>query len=811
MRTQTITTGATFIPTSYDGGSTFPSGNVQNSANGLNGSDNTSAQVRFTTTSTTYYAIYNFSVSGIPSDATINSVSCTARAYVNNTSRVTTRTMQLYAGNTAKGNATTISGTSSTVYSLSPGNWTLSELQNARIRITGQKSTSTQTGYIYFYGATLTVNYTYQETVYEINATSEYTDATVAPSSQEVESGGTATVRLDVSSIDNIVVTDNGEDVTDLFETKIKVTSGTTSKYAESFTTGLSANNASFYLSANQTGTSRLEYPIGNTAENPHSQSDTGYTYVKDGNNNTATGWINYEFDFSEIPQGATIKSVTIKCYGSRENSTTDSTHMARFQAYCGNTAKGSSQEFTSTSLSTITLSNVGTWTREELQDAQLRFTVAYYGGRVYGITWTVEWEDNNSGDNPYYYEYTITGVNSDHEILVSENIIVPPEEDPEITYYSTTISSINAKTTPGRGTTRVESGSTQVVSIIPSDPQLTLALDNGVDISSQLVEHAGEQPTSSITTPAGASYGFAYSSSTGYYVSQNKGVSRSAAVCKVDFELPVRCLITIQYINYAEATYDFGVFGNIDTPLSNDYYAAGSGGATITDTDYKLACNTSTYNTSSVQTITYEVPAGSHSIYIKYSKDDATDDNNDTLQFRVSNIEMLEINSTYTYTLNNINSDHSLVFIFGDVSYYFVNSSVNGDARIYPDGQMVILPGESYRLVIVPSSANVAVTATDNNVDVTSQLEYKEETIEKDGQTITAVNYVYSLSDIQTGHTISVVVTPESGTPLFLKISGTWRRVRKMYKKTDGRWVEDTNYSDAFNVENILFIGQTQ
>ena len=805
MRTQTITTGATFIPTAYNSSSTFPTGNVQNSANGLNGSDNTSAQVRFTVTSTTYYALYDFSVSGIPSNATINSVSCTARAYVNNTSRVTTRTMQLYAGNTAKGSATTISGTSSAVYTMSVGNWTISELQNARIRITGQKSTSNQTGYIYFYGATLTVNYTYQETIYEITATSEYPDATIVPSSQEVESGGTATVRLDVPLIDNIVVTDNGTDVTDLFETKVKITSGTTSKYAESFTTGLSSNNASFYLSANQTGTSRLEYPIGYTAENPHSQSDTGYTYVKDGNNNTATGWINYRFDFSEIPQNATIKSVTIKCYGSRENATTDATHMAMFQAYCGNTAKGSTQEFTSTSLSTITLSNIGTWTRQELQDAQLRFTVAYYGGRVYGITWSVDWEVENSGENPYYYEYTITGINSDHEIIVSENIIVPPEEDPEITYYSTTISSINAKTTPGRGTTRVESGSTEVISIVPSDPQLTLALDNGVDISSQLVEHAGTPPTSSVTTPAGASYGFAYSSSTGYYVSQNKGVSKSAAVCKIDFVLPVRCLITIQFINYAEATYDFGVFGNIDVPLSNDYYAAGSGGATITDTDYKLACNTSTYNTSSVQTITYEIPAGNHSIYIKYSKDDATDSNNDTLQFRVSNIETLEINSTYTYTLNNINADHSLVFIFGNVSYYFVTSSVNGNARIYPDGQMVLLPGESYRLVIVPPNANDTVTATDNNVDITSQLEYKEETIEKDGQTVTVVNYVYSLSDVQTGHTISVVVVPESTTSLYIKISGNWINVKKMYKKIDGRWVEEDDYTETFNSGDIF------
>lgn len=805
MRTETITTSATFIPTSYDGSSTFPSGNVQNSANGLNGSNNTSAQARFTVTSTTYYAIYNFSVSGIPSNATINSVSCTARAYVNNTTRVTTRTMQLYTGNTAKGSATTISRTTSAVYTLSVGNWTLSELANARIRITGQKSTSTQTGYIYFYGATLTVNYTYQETVYEISATSEYAEATITPSEQDVKSGETATVRLDVPSIDSIVVTDNGTDVTDLFETKIKVTSGTTIKYAESFTTGLSVSNAAFYLSANQTGTQRLEYPIGYTAESPHSQSDTGHTYVKDGGNNTATGWINYKFDFSEIPEGATIKSVTIKCYGSRENATVDSTHKAMFEAYCGNTQKGSSQEFTSTSLSAITLSNIGTWTREELQDAQLRFTVAYYGGRVYGITWTVEWEDEHGGENPYYYEYTITGVNSDHEIIVSENIIVPPEEDPEKTYYSTTISSINAKTTPGRGTTRLESGSTEVIEIVPSDPQLTLALDNGVDISSQLVEHAGPAPTSAVTTPTGASYGFQYSSSTGYYVSQNKGVSMSAAVCKIDFELPVRCLITIQYINYAEATYDFGVFGNIDVPLSNDYYAAGSGGATITDTDYKLACNTSSYNTSSVQTITYEIPAGSHSIYIKYSKDDATDNNNDTLQFRVSNIEQLEINSTYTYTLNNINSDHSLVFIFGNVSYYFVNSSVNGEARIYPDGQMVVLPEESYRLVVVPTNVNDIVTVTDNNIDVTEQLERKEETVEKEGQTITVVNYIYSLSDVQTGHTIAVVVVSESTTPLFIKISGTWTNVKKMYKKTDGRWVEDTNYSETFSNGNVF------
>ena len=101
-------------------------------------------------------------------------------------------------------------------------------------------------------------------------------------------------------------------------------------------------------------------------------------------------------------------------------------------------------------------------------------------------------------------------------------------------------------------------------------------------------------------------------------------------------------------------------VFGNVDIPLSNNYYAAGSGGATITDNSYKLACNTSTYNTSSPQTITYEIEAGEHSVYIKYSKDDATGKNNDTLQFKVTSIETLEPTVGYdTYDLNNISQSH--------------------------------------------------------------------------------------------------------------------------------------------------------
>ena len=250
--------------------------------------------------------------------------------------------------------------------------------------------------------------------------------------------------------------------------------------------------------------------------------------------------------------------------------------------------------------------------------------------------------------------------------------------------------------------------------------------------------------------------------------------------------------------MNYAEESYDFGVFGNIDVPLSNNYYSAGSGGATITDNNYKLACNTSSYNTNSVQTITYEIPSGQHQIYVKYSKDDATSNNNDTLQFKISEIEPLEPNNYYTYTLSNINTNHSLVFIFGNVSYYFVNSSANSNCIIQPNGSMVYLPGEAYTLTIVPDETGYTVSATDNGADVTAYLERKEAVVEKGGVQTTVVNYIYKINSVNSGHTINVVASPQGqGVTSMVKTNTGWREgILKM--KINNSWVS-VNPSDVY------------
>jgi len=264
--------------------------------------------------------------------------------------------------------------------------------------------------------------------------------------------------------------------------------------------------------------------------------------------------------------------------------------------------------------------------------DPRVGFTIGYYGGLTTGITWTVTYSVPSSGHD-YYYEYTISNIATDHVILIEEaGAFIPPEEDPQYNYYPVTISSINATTNPGTGTTRVQEGTSETITISPTDPQLTLALDNGVDITSQLIGGTPQNDYTITEKVSGASYGFNLNSSTGYYVSTNNGVSKSASVARINMDFESDCLVTITYINYAEADYDYGMFGKLDTTVATDGLTASSGGSTPSDStsNYQLAkCS----NSTNTQTISYEVPAGEHFIDVKYGKDDASDSGNDSLQ----------------------------------------------------------------------------------------------------------------------------------------------------------------------------------
>ena len=747
-----ITSAVTFNPNGTTGSSNIGTSTNYPLSNGYHGISNTSSYARLqlsaNNTSTTCYIYYTFNVNGIPSNATINSVSCTARIYRNSRVTQNTSAIQLYNGTTAKGAATTgFTTAASNIQIANTGSWTVSELSNIRLRISGARSNTNNSSYIYFYGADLTINYTVSGVEYEVTATSEYDGASVSPSSQFIFQGEDAVVRIDTDTLDNMVLEDNGTDVTENLQ-YVAPQGGnfTFTGHPTSFdpiNTNVEVNNTSGSGLTIATSSSRA-YFLSN--EDAYSESN-----------------IYYNFDCSSIPEDANIESVTCETRAVASSARFDTRIV---QLCAGTTKKGSPTQIRNSSINdgtiyTLSIDGGNSWTRNELNNLKIliqairgsdtnTFNISFYGASL-----TIQY----SVPTTPYYKYTISNITADHDIVFKQAVIVPPEEDPKKEYYSLTISSINATTEPGRGTIRVESGTNETIKIYPTDPQLTITTDNGANISNQLVYHAGSQPTYSVSTAQGADYGFTLNNGTGYYTSQNKGVNKSAAVSKIDFDLPVSCLVTFQFINYAEAAYDFGVFGNIDATLSNDYYAAGSNGATITDSNYKLACNNSTYNTSSVQTLTYEIPEGQHYIYVKYSKDDASEDNNDSLQWKISNIEQLSPmgDAYYEYTLSDINQNHSLIFIFGDVTYYYITSIQDGNGRLYPDGQTVCLPGDTYKLTIVPENPEDAVTASDNNSDVTNSLERKEVITEKNRQTALTVNYIYTILNVQSAHTISV------------------------------------------------------
>ena len=231
-RTVSIQDTITAHPTNVASDHAYAS--VSGTTNGYtDASSTTYATINLTTGSgATTYIYFTFDFSDIPAGATIDSVSCSAKAYINttNSSRITTRQIQLYSGTTAKGSASTISN-STTAFNMTAGSWTRDELQNARIRLYGVRGTSntTSTYYFRFYGATFTVNYSIDGIAYTIGATSNVSGVTVDPSTQELMGGEDATVSIYASSLDGIAVTDNDVDVTDQLEQHAMPTGGSTS------------------------------------------------------------------------------------------------------------------------------------------------------------------------------------------------------------------------------------------------------------------------------------------------------------------------------------------------------------------------------------------------------------------------------------------------------------------------------------------------------------------------------------------------------------------------------------------------------
>ena len=171
----------TLYPGAYDSGAS----SVQSVTNATNpvgkGSTNTTyATINLVTGSRATTTIYwPFDLSAIPSGAEIDSVSCKVKASVSSTSGVSSASVQLYSGSTSKGSSTSILSTSTSAKTLSVGTWTRSELQNCRLCLKAQRGTSSTstTRSLLFYGADLTVTYTYKNEKFMLKLSGDYKDA----------------------------------------------------------------------------------------------------------------------------------------------------------------------------------------------------------------------------------------------------------------------------------------------------------------------------------------------------------------------------------------------------------------------------------------------------------------------------------------------------------------------------------------------------------------------------------------------------------------------------------------------------------
>ena len=373
------------------------------------------------------------------------------------------------------------------------------------------------------------------------------------------------------------------------------------STYAVSSTNYLSVSNSSNMY----TNTDSTNYA---TITNTNASTSSRYLYLRG-------------FNFSSIPSDAIINSFTIKIKGYESGLSTSTSYAPRLANGTSALSNTTASQNFSTSTKTITIPT-GSLTWQQIVNYGSNFTIMVYVRR------------SNKNTTGYLYCYGA-------EIEVDYTIPV---------YHSVTVTGDSSAVTP-TGTESVLEGESYLVKCYYDErPTVT---DNNVDVSSQLTQQQ-DSPESYTVTNVTTTYGFELNGS-GYYESNNQGHSSSCALARISFSLPVRANIVFTVINYAESTYDFGLLSEVDEQLNTNASADSS----------NVYWSGKNNNSSSPQTVTYSnVSAGTHTIDAKYFKDQYTDSNNDSLQFKVT-ITLLEPETYQTYwlyTVSNITADHTIV-----------------------------------------------------------------------------------------------------------------------------------------------------
>lgn len=389
---------ARLIPSTYYLSSTSYL-SVSNANNMYNNTDSTTyATVTNSRTSTTSYYIYlrGFNFDDIPAAAVVSSFTVKLKARESGVSTSSSYQPYLANGTTAINGSCSAITTTATTHEFTgiSADWeTISGYgDDFGIRINCRRSSRNTTGYMYIYGAEIEVTYTVPDP--RTVTTSLNGDGTIAPSG--------ATTTYDGEEFELTITPTNKSDTVTATQDGTDITSQLVAHGAGSTISAVPDDVSTHRISS---GSSYASYAVGHSAESPSSSGTSSNMYASSG----STGYAEYSFDFSSIPSSATIESIEVRCYGHRESSTIDSSHVSQCVLYSGSSAISDEVDFPSTSNSMITVTPSGTVTRSQLDNLTVRHYVGYYGGLVLGITFEVTYS-TGSGIDHYTYTYTVSG-----------------------------------------------------------------------------------------------------------------------------------------------------------------------------------------------------------------------------------------------------------------------------------------------------------------------------------------------------------------------------------------------------------------
>lgn len=153
-----------------------------------------------------------------------------------------------------------------------------------------------------------------------------------------------------------------------------------------------------------------------------------------------------------------------------------------------------------------------------------------------------------------------------------------------------------------------------------------------------EYVSEIKQIPINYEVTNISENYGFELSED-GYYTSNNNGVRKSVALCKIVFNNDFDIELIVDYISDGYNYYNYGILGQLDQELSNNTNSDGSNGST------KVKINCKDNNSNVVNQTKYIIPAGEHFICMKYIRGSFTaDEISDTLKFKFNTTQSQEV-----------------------------------------------------------------------------------------------------------------------------------------------------------------------